>query len=217
MRIFLVKYVATVAGRLTAALIIAIFVFLGFGPEKWASAMLGAPPEFWLYVARIAFLVIAAIAAGVLAYAWFWRLKSTASKMSPPLEDTIPLHVAVMEGWNQLRTLPRFDEPQPCTEFKTRREYYESTPAKLPSIAAELIFNSASPCIAIEGVCPPRTAREWIPEEIAAGLAFSDNATELFDVFDSEKPVAERRRYIDLRVRQGDIQRRIKQMEESVK
>ena len=217
MRIFVVRYVATVAGSLTAALIIAIFVALGFGPQKWASAMLGAPPDFWLVVARVAFLAIAAAALVVVAIAWFWRRNPAARDTSPLLDDMIPLHVAVMEGWEQLRTLPRFDEPQPRTEFNTRREYYESNPAKLASIAAELIFNSANPPLPIEGVYPPRTVREWIPEEIAAALGFSDDATELSDLFDCEKPVAERRRYINLRVRRRDIQRRIKQMEEGVR
>ena len=141
-----------------------------------------------------------------------WRNPPAASKTSPLLDDMIPLDVAVMEGWEQLRTLPRFDEPQPRTEFNTGREYYESNPAKLASIAAELIFNSANPPIPIEGVYPPRTTREWIPEEIAAELGFSDDATKLFDLFDCEKPVDKRRRYIDLRVRPEDIERRIKQM-----
>ncbi len=127
----------------------------------------------------------------------------------------IPLHEAVMDAWERIRTLPEFDtQPSHSPEFASLRDYYERDPAKLPGIAAQVIFNSANPPLPIEGVAPPRTAMEVIPEDKARGYMFSDDAAEMFDVFDREKPAEQRRRYTNLRVKRTDIERRVKAIEE---
>ena len=82
----------------------------------------------------------------------------------------------------------------------------------MPGIIAQVIFNAADPPIPIEGISPPRTVMEVIPADKAAGYGFSDDAAELFDWFDEDKPPEQRRRYINLRVKRIDIERRIKDM-----
>ncbi len=127
----------------------------------------------------------------------------------------LPLNDAVMDAWERIRTLPEFDrQPSHSPEFASLRDYYEREPAKLPGIVAQIIFNSADPPLPIEGVAPPRTAMEVIPQDTAKGYAFSDDATEMFDIFDREKPAEQRRRYTNLRVKRANIERRVKAIEE---
>lgn len=126
-----------------------------------------------------------------------------------------PLNDAVMDAWERIRTLPEFDtQPSHSPEFMSLRDYYEREPAKLPGIAAQILFNRADPAISIEGVAPPRTTMEVIPHDKAAGYRFSDDAKELFDIFDTDKPAEQRRRYINLRVKRTNIERRVRAIEE---
>jgi hypothetical protein len=127
--------------------------------------------------------------------------------------ELVPLHDAVMEGWEIIRKMPFLQKPSPIGH-QTLLEYYESDPKKIPSLAAQVIFNHADPQIKIEGRSPPRVAREWIATSRAAEMRFTDDATVMFDSYDLRKPMEERRRYVELKVRSADVERRIKQMEE---
>lgn len=133
-----------------------------------------------------------------------------AARVEPGL---ISLHDAVLNGWERIRVLPFLQEPS-VTEHRSLLEYYEADPKKLASIAAQIIFNHADPRIPIEGRYPPRNAREWIPQDIASEMAFNDDATVMFNWFDQDKAMDERRRYVDLKVRSADIDRRIRQLQE---
>ena len=129
--------------------------------------------------------------------------------------ELITLREAVIDAWERIRKLPEFDtQPSHSPEFASLRDYYEREPAKLPGIVAQLIFNSTDPPLPIEGIAPPRTVMEVIPEDITRGYMFSDDATEMFDVYDREKPVEQRRRYTNLRVKRTDIEGRVKAIEE---
>ena len=129
--------------------------------------------------------------------------------------ELITLPEAVLDAWERIRTLPEFDtQPSHSPEFASLRDYYEREPAKLPGIAAQIIFNRAVPLLPIEGVFPPRTAMEVIPHDKAAGYRFSDDAAEMFDLFDQDKPAEQRRRYTKLRVKRTDIERRVRAIEE---
>jgi hypothetical protein len=129
--------------------------------------------------------------------------------------DYIPLHDAVMDAWERIRTLPEFDtQPSHSPEFASLRDYYEREPVKMPGIAAQIIFNCADPPVPIEGMAPPRTAMEVIPQDKARGYMFSDDATEMFDIFDRDKAAEQRRRYTNLRVKRINIERRVKTIEE---
>lgn len=137
------------------------------------------------------------------------------SKAKQSSTEYKPLNDAVMDAWERIRTLPEFDtQPSHSPEFASLRDYYEREPAKLPGIAAQIIFNSAVPPLPIEGVAPPRTAMEAIPHDKAAGYRFSDDAAEMFDIFDQDKPAEQRRRYTKLRVKRTDIERRVRAIEE---
>ncbi len=126
-----------------------------------------------------------------------------------------PLLTAALDAWEQIRGLPEFDaSPSHSPEFASLRDYYERYPLKLPGIAAQIILNNAKPPIPIEGIAPPRTAIETIPPDKASGYRFSDDALEMFDIFDTDKPRDQRRRYTDLRVKWADVERRIKAIEE---
>jgi len=125
----------------------------------------------------------------------------------------VTLHDAVMEGWERIRKLPFLQQPSPIGH-QTLLEYYESDPKKIPCLAAQVIFNHADPQIEIEGRSPPRVAREWIASSRAAEMRFNDDATVMFDSYDLRKPMEERRRYVELKVRSVDVDRRVKQMEE---
>ncbi len=128
--------------------------------------------------------------------------------------EFINLRDAVMDAWECIRNLPQFDEPPPSLpQFGSLREYYEDDPVKMPGIVAQVIFNAADPPIPIKGISPPRTVMEIIPADKAAEYGFSDDATELFDWFDEDKPSNQRKRYINLQVKRVDIERRIKDME----
>lgn len=58
-------FVAAFAGKIVAAIFIAICIALGFGPKEWAAMILGVEPTLF---ARGGFLVLALIAAVVLAW-----------------------------------------------------------------------------------------------------------------------------------------------------
>jgi hypothetical protein len=139
----------------------------------------------------------------------FWNLKVTSSEMRTiwptgnavssdktnkselPSTKYLPLNEAVLDAWERIRTLPKFDmKPSHSPEFESLRDYYEKEPAKLPGIAAQVIFNSADPPIPIEGIAPPRTAMEVIPQDKVNGYMFSDDAIEMFDIYDQEKPTS---------------------------
>lgn len=128
--------------------------------------------------------------------------------------EYIALNDAAMDAWERIRRLPEFDEPPPRLPFDSRREYYEADPVKMAGIVAQVIFNDADPPIPIKGISPPRTVMEVIPQDIARGYMFSDDATEMFDIYDQDKPAEQRRRYTNLRVKRTSIERRVKAIEE---
>ena len=129
-------------------------------------------------------------------------------------ERYIPLAAAVMDVWERIRNLREFNErPAHSPEYATLRDYYERDPDKLYGIVAQIVFNNADPPITIEGMAPPRTTIEKIPEAKAMEYRFSDDAKELFDIFDTDKAPGQRRRFINLRVNPSDIERRVQAIE----
>ena len=146
---------------------------------------------------------------------WFvHRLGKRTATTSNDQPEFINLRDAVIDAWECIRNLPQFNDPPPSLpQFDSLREYYEADPGKMPGIIAHVIFNAADPPIPIKGISPPRTLMETIPADKAAKYGFSDDATELFDWFDEDKPSEQRKRYINLQVKRADIERRIKDME----
>jgi hypothetical protein len=114
------------------------------------------------------------------------------------LEQLNLLSESVMWVYEKVRRLPK---------FASYLAIYESSPTTLPSAAAQLVFNHASPRIPIYGVYPPRTVVDEIPADHAAEWRFSDDASELFDQWNPE------RRYKNLKVKWSDILRRTRALE----
>lgn len=146
---------------------------------------------------------------------WEWVKEDQFAGEAEDQPEFLNLCDAAVDAWERIRKLPEFDEPPPSSpQFDSRREYYEAEPAKMLGIVAQVIFNSADPPIPIKGISPPRTVMEIIPADKAAGYGFSDDATELFDWYDKDKPPEQHRRYISLQVKRADIERRVKAIEE---
>lgn len=184
---------------------LAVGVAVGGGTVIWDPN-----PYIWWPIILVA-TAIAAISAALI----FRDVVRKTTDKEQGSTEYIALNDAVMDAWERIRTLPEFDrQPSHSPEFASLRDYYEREPAKLPGIAAQIIFNSANPPLPIEGMAPPRTVMEVIPKDIAIGYMFSDDATEMFDVYDREKPAEQRRRYTKLRVKRANIERRVKAIEE---
>lgn len=188
-------------------------------PRNWTAVGIGLEVLAGVTVTIEPLLSIPVALGGAAAIAWGLypeQIKRRTSMLffrKADQSEFINLPDAVIDAWERIRNLPQFDEPPPNQpQFDSYREYHEADPMKMSGRIAQVIFNAADPPIPIEGISPPRTVMEVIPVDKAAEYGFSDDATELFDWFDEDKPSEQRKRYINLQVKRADIERRIKDM-----
>lgn len=116
-------------------------------------------------------------------------------------DELMPLPEAASIAFDQLRST---DNQETRITFDVLSRLENDEQDKLPGLVCQVLFNNTD--IELYGVLPPGKKMCKIPKEDRDSYMFSNDASELFDQFNTSK------RYKELSVRRADFERRLEEI-----
>ncbi len=202
MRTFFLAFAGGFVGKLTATLLIAIALALSFGPDKWATAMLGLT-GYGVWAARaVLFLFALLLVWGAFlkppiergAAIWTWRFRPE-DRDRWPWRRLVPLDVAARRAYEKSR-----GRTPSARQITAQAADTMSKGQPLSWFGYALLGEGTIP---VYGRHPPSTQLEIIPTQmIKGGAALSDDVK-----------TSKRSGHTDLAIKRVDFKRRLREIE----